>query len=251
MTLLTSRRARTWAALAPAAVLAAAVATAAPALAATPAGGPTRTAGAARLGAAPTGLPAIKARAAAAIAARQAALAARASLIGTGSPNLTAADRQALQSLISADQSGLKALGAKIAADTDATTAQADYKQIFSGYRIYALAMPQVRLVRANDTVSGVVLPKLQDAQTRLTKALAAAGKSDQAATQMADLESRIQSISGRTSGESAKLLALTPAGWNADHTVLTAPRQALRDTRGDLSTARADIKAVEAVLKS
>ncbi len=250
MRMLITHRPRVAAVLVPTALLAASIGLAAPALAAD--GG--RAAPAARTAPSstqPTGLNAIKAASAAAIAARQASLSARLTMVTSGSPHLTAADRQALQSLIKADQSGLSALRRKIAADTDVTTAKADHKQIFTGYRVYALVMPQARLVRATDTVQTAVIPRLTDAQDRLAKALAAANKTGQASAQMADLATRRASITAAAGGLSAKLLALTPADWNSNHNVLAPMRQTLRQVRSDVLKARSDILAVEAVLKS
>jgi hypothetical protein len=198
-----------------------------------------------------TTLPGIKTRSASEIARRQAALAARLTMVTSGSPNLTAADRTALTTLITNDQAGLTALGTKIAADTDLATAKADHQQIFTGYRVFALALPQSRLVRANDALITVALPRLTDAQTRLVTALAKAGKTDEAAAKMADLQTQIAAIRTNTDGLSAKVLGLTPAQWNADHTMLAAPRQSLASSRTALQKARADIVAVKAMLQS
>jgi hypothetical protein len=198
-----------------------------------------------------TTLAGIKTRSASEIARRQTALAARLTLVTSSSPNLTAADRTALGTLITNDQAGLTALGTKIAADTDLATAKADHQQIFTGYRVFALALPQTRLVRANDALIAVALPRLTDAQTRLVTALAKAGKTDQAAAKMADLQAQIAAIRTATDGLSAKVLGLTPAQWNADHTVLAGPRQSLTSSRTALQKARADIVAVRAMLQS
>lgn len=192
----------------------------------------------------------IKARSAQEIARRQASLSARLTLVTSGSPSLTSADRTALTTMIKNDQAGLSALAAKIAADTDLATAKADHQQIFTGYRVYALLMPQVRLVRANDALIGVALPKLTDAQTRLRSALARTGKTDEAAAQMADLQAQIDAIRNSTTGLSAQVLALTPAQWNADHGVLEPSRKSLLSARTALQKARADIAAIRALIR-
>jgi hypothetical protein len=248
MTILTTGPRRGLAALAAAGALVGVLGTAGPALAA--GGAATTPAATGRPGAAAATLPGVKARAAAAIAVRQKDLSARLTMINS-SPQLTAGDRQALGSLVTTDQSGLTALGAKIAADTDLATAQADYHRIFTDYRVFALAMPQVRLVRASDTVQTVVLPKLADARTTLQQALASHGKTDQAAALMADLSAQIAALQASTDGLSAKILALTPAGFNADHAVLQSPRQALVSARQDVRKARADIVAVRKLLQA
>jgi hypothetical protein len=196
-------------------------------------------------------LEAVKARSASQIARRQTDLASQLTLVTSGSPALTSADRQALASLIRTHQAGLAALGTKIAADTDLATARSDHQRILTGHRIYALVLPQIRLVRANDALTGIALPRLTDAQSRLRSALAEAGKTDEAAAKMADLQAQIDTISSSTSGLSARLLAFTPAQWNADHTVLAPSRQSLQACRTALQQARTDIVAVRAMLGS
>lgn len=196
-------------------------------------------------------LEAVKARSAREIARRQAALASRLTLITSGSPALASTDRGALATLIRTDQAGLAALGTTIAADTDLATARSDHQQIFTGFRIYALVLPQIRLVRANDALVSTALPRLTDAQSRLRSALAEAGKTDEAAAKMADLQAQIDTIRSNSSGLPARVLAFTPAQWNADHTVLAPARQSLQASRTALQQARADIMAVRAMLGS
>ncbi len=195
------------------------------------------------------GLTTVKARAATEISRRQASLSARLTLVTSASPGLTSADRTALTTLLQSDQTGLARLGGTIAADTDLATARADRQQIFTGYRVYALALPQVRLVRASDTLTTQALPRLTDAQQRLTSALAAAGKTDQAATAMADLQHQIDTIRSQTSGLSTTLLGYTPAGWNADHTLLQPARRSLESAVAALRAARSDIRAARTLL--
>jgi hypothetical protein len=202
----------------------------------------------------PTGsaaLAAVKKQAAAEIARRQTALSARLAELNGADPALTSSDRAALITLVKNDQSGLSALGAKIAADPELATARADRQQIFTGYRVFALALPQVRLVRASDALTGRAVPLLTDAETRLAAALAKSGETGEAAAKMADLQAQIQAIQDGTSGLSAKLLGFTPAQYNADHTLLSGPRQSLVSARSALRQARADIVAVRAMLRS
>ena len=193
----------------------------------------------------------IKTRSAAEIARRQGALSAQLILVTGKSPSLSDADRSALTTLIKNDQAGLQALGSKIAADTDLATAKADHQKIYTEYRVYALVIPQIRLVRANDALINVALPRLTDARSRLQSALTKAGKTDEASATMADLQTQIDLIRANSSGLSAQLLALTPAQWNADRSVLSGPRTTLQSSHAALEKARADIVAVRAMLKA
>lgn len=191
-------------------------------------------------------LAAIQAKAAAAIARRQASLSVALTSVGANT-FITAADKATLQTTLSGDQTGLAALGQTIAADTTAAQAKIDYATIFTGYRVYALALPQVRYAEATDDLTGTVLPKLQDAQSKLEALIAADPSKNTAAVQasMADLAAQITAISTSTDGLSATVLAFTPAQYDANHALLAAPRATLAEARIDVKTARADIVSV------
>ncbi len=194
----------------------------------------------------------IKQRAAAAISVRLSSLS---KAIPAVSSNkwLTATDKSTLLNTLTADQSGLTALQPKIQADTTVAQARTDYQSIFLDYRVYALALPQVRLAAAADDITGGVLPRLTDAQTRLTSLLSGSdsGKNTPAVqAAMSDLAAKIQAITSATSGLSASLLALTPSQYDANHTVLAGPRETILSARADIVAARADVTTVVGALK-
>jgi hypothetical protein len=194
----------------------------------------------------------IKARAATAITARLTSLS---KAIPAVSSNkwLTATDKSTLLNTLNGDQSGLTALGPKIQADTTVAQARSDYQSIFLNYRVYALALPQVRLAAATDDITGGVLPRLTDAQTRLEGLLSGAdsGKNTAAVqAAMSDLAAKIQAITSATAGLSASLLALTPSQYDANHTVLAGPRETILSARADIVAARADVMTVVGALK-
>jgi len=167
---------------------------------------------------------------------------------------ITDADKDTLLNTLNGDVSGLTALEAKIQGDTTVAQAEADYKTIFSGYRVYALALPQVLFAAATDDITQAVLPHLNDADSRLTTLLNGKYKDKdtppvQAA--MKDLAAQINAITVSTKGLSAQVLAYTPAQWNANHGILGPPRQTLRTARADVRTGRADIAFVVAQIKS
>jgi len=197
-------------------------------------------------------LSAIKERAAAAISVRLTSLSTAIPAVNNNKW-LTSTDKSTLLNTLNSDQSGLTALGPKIQADTTVAQARTDYQSIFLDYRVYALALPQVRLAAAADDITGGVLPRLTDAQSRLTSLLSGVDASkDTAAVQaaMSDLASKIQAITSATSGLSASVLALTPSQYNANHTVLAAPRETILAARADIVAARADVMTVIGDLK-
>ncbi|MDQ1464733.1 MAG: hypothetical protein QOC73_1674, partial [Actinomycetota bacterium] len=170
-----------------------------------------------------------------------------------GSSVISAADKATLLGTLNGDVAGLTALGTKIAADTTAQQAATDYKTIFTGYRVYALALPQAHFAMAADALTGTVVPKLTDAQTKLAALLAGAdaGKNTPAVqAAMADLATQLAAIGTATNGLSATVLAYTPAQYDANHALLSSARQSLVTARADAKAARADIVTVTKALK-
>jgi hypothetical protein len=166
---------------------------------------------------------------------------------------ISMSDKSTLLNTLNGDLTGLTALGPKIQADTTVAQAAADYRTIFSAYRVYALALPQVRYAGAVDDITTGVIPRLTDAQSKLSALLAgsASGKHTPAVqTAMKDLAAQIESITSATTGLSSQVLALIPAQYDANHAILSGPRQTLVSTRGDIRTARQDVKTVVAAIK-
>lgn len=162
---------------------------------------------------------------------------------------MTTTDKSSAGAIISSDTSGLTALGTKIQSDTTVSQATADYRTIFTGFRVYLLALPQMRLAAANDDITVGALPRLSDAQTRLQNLLAGPDKgkdTPQVQAAMADLAKQISAAQQAVAGlSSATLLAYTPAQYNADTSLLTPARTAITTARGDLKAARADVTTV------
>jgi len=197
-------------------------------------------------------LASIQAAAAAAIAKRLASLSVSINDVNNNSV-ITPADKTTLLATLNGDVTGLTALGVTIAGDTTAKQAASDYATIFTSYRVYALALPQVRFAAAADDMTVTVLPKLTDAQAKLAALLAGvdSGKNTpQVQAWMADLATQITAIGTETTGLSATVLAFTPAQYDANHALLAPARASLAISRNDIKTARSDVANVMKALK-
>jgi hypothetical protein len=168
---------------------------------------------------------------------------------------LTTDHKNALTAILDASQSGLAALRSKIDADTSLATLRVDVHSIFADYRIYALVVRQVTLVRADDAVAAAI-GRLTDGATKIQAAIAQAktgGKDVTEATkQLAAMQAAIAAAGAQVNGDAAAILPLTPAGWNAGTAgpVLDAARASITAARAQLRTALADGKAAIAALK-
>ncbi|HET9689959.1 MAG TPA: hypothetical protein VFP61_02315, partial [Acidimicrobiales bacterium] len=116
--------------------------------------------------AAPATLPAIQAKAASAVSVRVDALQKAAQRVQAAA--WLGADQATLLATLQGDVPELQALGQKIAADTDAATAKADYEAIFSQYRVFWLVLPSARLVSTADRITADAGPRAATAIQQL-----------------------------------------------------------------------------------
>jgi myosin heavy subunit len=164
-----------------------------------------------------------------------------------GLSTLSSSDKQALTTLVKSDITNLTNLKTKLDSDTTLADARTDVQSIITDYRVYLLALPVTRLVEAIDRLT-TVETKLTTLQAKLQ------GASDKAQTQgkdvtavqkdIADMQTQLSAAQNATSGLTAKLLALQPADYNANHTVLLQYRQAVQTAVTAAKAARDDAKA-------
>jgi hypothetical protein len=220
------------------------LACAAPALASVPAdGSPSPTAH--------SSLSAIQQAGAAATAKRITSLTARISKVNS-SRTLSSADKSTVLGTLNTDLSGMQSLQTKIAADTSATTAWTDYHSIFTDYRVYVVGLQQSYIAATADGLTGIAIPKLQSAATRISAYFAAHPEkvTPELQAQLADMQARIADAVSKTSGLAAAALAVTPAAFNANHDVLTDDRAAARAALADSKAAAQDGRAIVAALR-
>jgi hypothetical protein len=198
-----------------------------------------------------TGLTALKAKAAADITARVDALNLAIPQVNVNAV-ITAADKATLLGILNGDLTSLTALGQTIAADTTTAQASSDTKTIFTSYRVFALAIPQVAYAAGADDITVAELPALLDSQKALSEVLRVEPSKNTAAVQsaMADLSHQIAAATSSTSGLSNQVLAYTPAQYNANHALLSGPRQTLVTAQADVVTAKNDITVITAALQ-
>lgn len=167
---------------------------------------------------------------------------------------LTDANRAALQTILDDSAAGLAALRTEIQRDGSVADVRADIKRIFEDFRIYALVTRQVWLVTAADTVdaTGAALNGTATDLASLIAQAEANGKDVTAAKSALDaMRAAIDEALAEVDGIASKVLALSPADWNAGTAgpVLRDARQAIVAARGDLRTALAEARKVIAAL--
>ncbi|MFM9918610.1 hypothetical protein [Lacisediminihabitans sp. H27-G8] len=213
--------------------------------------GPTRSAPSARSTAAPRTLSSVQALGAAATAARISALDKAIPRV-TANTYLSATDKDRVLGTLNGDRAAMVTLAAKIAADTDLTVATADYHSIFTGYRVFAVAIPQASYFAAASGLEDAAIPALQSAQATLAAAIAgplASKDTPQIDATMADLAGQIRAAQQSVSGVSAFALSVTPEQFNGNHEILAAARVSVKAATAAAKKARADVASVKAAL--
>jgi hypothetical protein len=149
-----------------------------------------------------------------------------------------------LRSQLGADKSGLTALNATIQAETDRAKAVAEFKQIFTDYRVYWLETPKTHEVGGCDriTKAATALTTLKGKiQARVDEAKAAGH--DVAAAQAALDDMGTQIGAATTAANHADDSVIGLHADKGDRAVLASNKAALDAGRHDLRTAFADLK--------
>jgi len=161
---------------------------------------------------------------------------------------LTSADAANLSSKISADVDGLTGLRATIDAQTRVAPLKSALVQVVTGYRVYEVLVPQVRLVVAADGELALA-PHFDQLATTLAGRLPAAqakGKDTTAAQASIDaMNTAVAHAVTLATPMPAKLLALTPASYasGAATSVFKTARTALTAARDELKAAAQDAR--------
>jgi hypothetical protein len=158
-------------------------------------------------------------------------------------------NQAALLAVLQGDPPALQQLGQKIAGDVTVPTAQADFEQIFTNFRVYALVLPVTRTVLVDDRLTNTAGPRLTAAASRIAARETPTNQSE-IQPLLADLASKVSAASSAVDGQAATLLGYTPAQWNANHHLLASAHAATKTARGDLVAARSDAKQARSDLK-
>lgn len=165
---------------------------------------------------------------------------------------LTAGDKSSLTSQVNSEISGLTALKTKLDGETTLAGAVTDAKSIISDYRVYALIVPKVMLIKTADDQQAVQA-KLTDLSGKLKTRLDSASGKDVSSlqTSLNDLNSQVAAASAISSSVETKVLPLQPTDYDSDHTLLTGYRQQLQTAHSDDQAAINDAKTIISGLKS
>lgn len=172
----------------------------------------------------------------------------------TQTEKLSQSDRQTLTDEISSTVAGLTALKTKLDADTTLTSARADAKSILTQYRVYALVLPKVRLVKVADGQIALEakFSELSSKFLQRFSELKAAGQNTSALeVTLSNMNIKVENASAISVAIQTKVIALQPSDYNTDHTILSGDRDQLKTAHDDLVAARVDAKTIADGIKA
>lgn len=168
--------------------------------------------------------------------------------------HLSSSDQAALSSEVNGEVSNLTALKTKLDADTDVTTAKSDAQSIITDYRVYALIVPKVELIKAADdeiTTAQNLATLEAKLQTRITAAQTAGKDVTSLQTTLNDMTSKSTAASTIATNVQTAVINLLPTDYNSNHSVLGGDRDQLKTARADLQAAHTDGQTIVNGLKS
>lgn len=172
----------------------------------------------------------------------------------TGMTKLTDADKTTLTGEITDEINGLTALKTKLDGDTTVADARADAQSIINDYRVYALVMPKVFLVKTADDqqVAEARLTALAVKLQARIDAAKSAGKSVTALTNaLANMNSQINAAQAISSSIESSVVNLQPSDYNSNHRVLSGDRDQLKTAQSDIKQAVSSATSIVAGLKN
>ena len=160
--------------------------------------------------------------------------------------HLTAGDRSALSAtLTQTELPGIEGLQSKVPGDTTCAEVRQDAHTMVFSYRVYVVMTPETDLVIATDTANALDT-KLASWETPIGNHIDAAksrGKDvTDAQAAFSDYQAQVSAVQSLLDGQSATLLALTPAGYPGNTTTIRQARTNLHTARTDFRAARADL---------
>lgn len=167
---------------------------------------------------------------------------------------LSTADANTLNNTVSSDTTALTALKTQLDGETTVTAAITDAQSIITGYRVYALVVPQVDLVKTADDQQ-VAEGKLTTLSTKLSARITAEQQKGTDVTSLltllSDLNAKTAAAQGISSNIETTVIALVPSDYNTNHTVLSGDRSQLQTAQDDIQSALSDAKNIVSQLSA
>ncbi|HZL07569.1 MAG TPA: hypothetical protein VFC50_00035 [Candidatus Dormibacteraeota bacterium] len=167
---------------------------------------------------------------------------------------LSANDQASLSAEVSSEISNLTALKTKLDADTTDADAKADAQSIINDYRVYALIVPKINLVKTADDQL-VAEAKLSDLATKLQTRISAAQTAGKNVTALQSglttMNSQISAAQAISTKIESDVIGLLPSDYNGNPSVLKGDRDQLKTAQSDIKDAVTSASTIVSSLKT
>ena len=158
------------------------------------------------------------------------------------------AGQDRLESYLGHDVGPLKQLDTKIQHDGTLQQATADYRTIYSGFRVYRLVLPAAHIAAGATRVTGTEVPAFQKAAGRAQQHSTSANQSTLDPL-VGNLKNEITTASNATKGLAGTVLGYTPAQWNADNSLLAGAQASAGQAVLAVKQGRKDVHQIRQLL--
>jgi chromosome segregation ATPase len=163
---------------------------------------------------------------------------------------LSASDKASLTSEVQAEIDSLKALLAKIQADTDLETLRTDVKSIVDSHRIFALFIPKIQIIGAADRMLNIADQMSSQAarlEIKINEAEANGNDVVELESLLSDMKTNIEEAKTQANGAISAVDNLEPEDFDKDETLdtLKDARQMVVDALHNLNEARQDARKI------
>jgi len=167
---------------------------------------------------------------------------------------LTTADKTSLTNQVNDEIANLTTLKTKLDAETTVAGAIADVQSMITDYRVYALIVPKVQLVKAADDQQAVedkLTALIAKFETRLNAAKSQGKEVSALQAKLDDMKTQTTTAQGISSSIETKVITLQPSDYDSDHSVLSGDMAQLKTAHSNNEAAYNDAKAIVAGLKA
>jgi hypothetical protein len=169
--------------------------------------------------------------------------------------HITSSQASAIQADVTSNQSGLTALKSKLDAETDATVARQDVKNVYTQFRIFAVVLPRDYHEIVLDIMTNVQA-KLVGLEPKLQQAIASAPADEQAQLNSlySDFTAKLGAASTQITNANGMVSSFTPSNFDSNPATYRTNwlnfRSAVLAGRADLRQAASDLHQMAKILK-
>jgi hypothetical protein len=167
---------------------------------------------------------------------------------------LSASDKSNLTDEVNTEIGDLTSLKTTLDGETLVANAKTDAQSIFTEYRVYALVMPKIYLVKTADAQQ-ITETKLTTLAGKIQNDITAdqkAGKDvSSLQTTLNDMTAKVQAAQSISSNIESSVVNLQPSDYNSDHTVLSGDNAQLKTAQSDITATVTDAKSLVSSLAS